>query len=103
MSKFVDIEKLIEAIEDEGADIPPEWDGGEWGYSLKLLKKIIGGIDDADVRPVVCGEWVEYERAHYFKCGVCKYTVPYRKACLRDGKREYNFCPHCGAKMNLES
>ena len=45
-------------------------------------------------------KWIEYPRAHYFKCSNCKYTVPYRKAFLRnDGKREYNYCPSCGAFM----
>ena len=34
--------------------------------------------------------WVEYPRAHYYKCSVCKYTIPYKKA------TEYNFCPSCG-------
>lgn len=56
----------------------------------------------ADVEPVVHAKWVEYPRAHYFKCGNCKYTVPYKKAMLYNGKREYNYCPNCGAKMDLE-
>ena len=43
-------------------------------------------------RPVVQGKWVEYERAHYFKCSVCKETGPYKKAALINGKRSYNFC-----------
>ena len=48
------------------------------------------------------GQWIEYSRAHYFKCSECKYTVPYRKAALHDGYREYNYCPHCGARMDGE-
>ena len=40
--------------------------------------------------------------AHYFKCSNCKYTVPYRKAVLISGKREYNYCPHCGARMDVK-
>lgn len=43
-------------------------------------------------------KWIEYPRAHYFKCSNCRYTVPYRKAVLgHTGKREYNYCPSCGA------
>lgn len=34
--------------------------------------------------------WVEYPRAHYYKCSICKYTIPYKKA------TEYKFCPSCG-------
>lgn len=55
-----------------------------------------------DVAPVVHAKWIEYPRPHYFKCSNCKYTVPYRKAVLHDEKREYNSCPSCGAKMDLE-
>ena len=53
-----------------------------------------------DAVPVVHGRWVEYPRPHYFKCSECKYTVPYRKAMWCNGKREYNYCPNCGAKMD---
>lgn len=54
----------------------------------------------ADTVPVKHGQWVEFPRPHYFRCSKCKYTVPYRKATLTNGKREYNFCPSCGARMD---
>lgn len=63
----------------------------------------INMIEDApvaDVAPVVHGRWIKYPRAHYFKCSECKYTVPYKKAMLVNKTRQYNYCPHCGAKMN---
>lgn len=56
----------------------------------------------ADVEEVKHGKWIEYPRAHYFKCSECKETVPYKKAVLIRGKRKYKYCPHCGAKMDLE-
>lgn len=56
----------------------------------------------ADVAPVVHGRWIEYPVAHYFKCSNCKYTVPYRKAALLNGKRSYTCCPHCHAVMDLK-
>lgn len=59
-------------------------------------------IPAADVAPVVHAKWIEYPRPHYFKCSNCKYTVPYRKAVLHNREREYNSCPSCGAKMDLE-
>lgn len=43
---IVDVERLIEVFEDEGDDIPPEWDGGEWGYSLSLIKEIINKVTE---------------------------------------------------------
>lgn len=66
------------------------------------LYNIAFNVPAADVAPVKHGKWVEYPRPHYFKCSVCKYTVPYRKAYEHNGEKEYNFCPHCGAKMDLE-
>ena len=69
------------------------------------------GIDDmlndvedfpaADVRPVVRGKWVLKERAHYFKCSICKTPTPYRFG-YEGSSRFYNFCPNCGAEMREE-
>lgn len=59
-------------------------------------------ISAADVAEVRHGRWVEYPRAHYFKCSECKYTVPYRKAIFVNGNREYDYCPSCGARMDKE-
>ena len=68
-------------------------------YVRDLWNKVLS-VPAADVAPVVHGQWVEYKRAHYFKCSECKETVPYRKAMLLNGERKYNFCPNCGAKMD---
>ena len=40
--------------------------------------------------------WVEYPAAHYFKCSVCHYTVPYKKAVPFQNSCSYKFCPSCG-------
>ena len=40
--------------------------------------------------------WVEYPRPHYFKCSVCNYTVPYKKAMPFRDSCSYRFCPSCG-------
>lgn len=72
------------------------------GYheAVQDVLDIIAENTCTDSVPVVHGKWVEYPRAHYFKCSNCKYTVPHRKANLFNGKREYNYYPHCGAKMD---
>lgn len=62
----------------------------------------INYLPAADVEEVKHGKWIEYPRAHYFKCSECKETVPYKKAVLIRGKRKYKYCPHCGAKMGAE-
>lgn len=54
----------------------------------------------AEVAPVVHRRWIEYPRAHYFKCSECKFIVPYKKAMIMNGERKYNYYPNCGAKMD---
>lgn len=68
----------------------------------EVCKSVVESVLAADVAPVVRGKWVEYPRAHYFKCSNCKCTVPYKKAKLINGKREYNCCPNCGARMDMD-
>lgn len=63
---------------------------------------VVRDFPAADVAEVKHGKWIEYPRAHYFKCSECKETVPYKKAVLIRGKRKYKYCPNCGAKMGAE-
>lgn len=74
------------------------------GYTedFKTCLRLVKNLPAADVEEVKHGKWIEYPRAHYFKCSECKETVPYKKAVLIRGKRKYKYCPHCGAKMDLE-
>lgn len=71
-------------------------------FTRKSIEQIVSNIPAADIAEVRHGRWIEYPRAHYFKCSECKYTVPYRKAVLVNGSREYNYCPNCGAHMDKE-
>lgn len=74
------------------------------GYTedFKTCLRLVKNLPAADVEEVKHGKWIEYPRAHYFKCSECKETVPYKKAVLIRGKRKYKYCPNCGAKMDLE-
>ena len=68
----------------------------------RRCRDALSAVPAADVAEVRHGKWVEYPRAHYFKCSECKYTVPYRKAIFVNGNREYDYCPSCGARMDKE-
>lgn len=92
------IKSFLDADTDIMADYGPDY-GIECGFSRDRVKEILGSLLAADVAEVRHGRWIEYPRAHYFKCSGCKYTVPYRKAIFVNGNREYNYCPHCGALM----
>lgn len=74
----------------------------EYSVCFDNVAKMIELLPAADVAEVKHGKWIEYPRAHYFKCSECKETVPYKKAVLIRGKRKYKYCPHCGAKMGAE-
>ena len=102
--RFIDAEKLQELFLKRYDELLNLIEAGNKTIDIpSFIGKLINDAPTADVKPVVRGEWIEYPRAHYFKCNKCKYTVPYRKAMiLTNGEREYNFCPHCGADMRGE-
>ena len=94
MAEYIEREATMQAFLAEKPDAHyPGWYAG-------LLEE----LPAADVAPVVHGRWVEYPRAHYFKCSECRYTVPYRKAAIMvSGNRAYKYCPNCGARMDGEA
>ena len=96
MKEYLDKEVVQEML--ENAQIISN--GEYYGYCTEDVR--LNSIPTADVAEVKHGRWIEYPRAHYFKCSECKYTVPYRKAVLVNGSREYNYCPNCGARMDKE-
>lgn len=70
----------------------------------------IEGVPAADVEPVRHGRWEGYTHSRY--CGIDKHGEPiYRDGtvyycsnpkCRRKTVVKENFCPSCGAKMDLE-
>lgn len=63
----------------------------------------------ADVVPVVHGRWVKDNYTHKYRCSICNIVQPY-DSCedIADPDNvifdywECNYCPNCGAKMDLE-
>ena len=58
----------------------------------KDLAEFIDNQPTADVVEVKHGEW-EYYSTTMMECSVCKRHTP---------RHRYDFCPHCGAKMDGE-
>lgn len=59
----------------------------------------IKNIPAADVAPVVHGKWVKASDCEFcvtLKCSACRMDQPFW------AKRDYQYCPNCGAKMDLE-
>lgn len=57
-------------------------------------------IPAADVAPVVHGEWMRYSRTLWHYCSVCLEDALMSKSTGTEVLS--SFCPHCGAKMDLE-
>lgn len=66
---------------------------GTWGWSMNTLYDEIQALPAADVASVVHGKWIHLSGCDV--CSVCNYKT---------GKHEVgrNFCPECGAKLDLE-
>ena len=77
-------------------------------YFSSFHKGYVQAIEDladihaAKVAPVRHGHWIEQENwapdDYYYTCSAC--GEDYNTI---DGTPDYNFCPHCGAKMDEES
>ena len=66
-----------------------------------LLEDVIREVDAqtaADVAPVVHGRWVSVAGKRDRICSRCLRNEPYKNAA--DDAEVFEFCPHCGAKMN---
>lgn len=55
-------------------------------------------IPAADVAPVVHGRWVSVAGKRDRICSRCLHNEPYKNA--DDDAEVFEFCPHCGAKMD---
>ena len=54
-------------------------------------------VPAADVHPVRHGRWVNSKVSFGEMCSECKFIVWWDD----DGPHKFNFCPNCGAKMDL--
>ena len=52
-----------------------------------------------DVAPVVHGRWVSVAGKRDRICSRCLHNEPYKNAA--DDAEVFEFCPHCGAKMDV--
>lgn len=85
MTEYIEREEINEAMK-EVCDDPscPMYVAAE-------IAQIIDCAPAADVVPVVHGEWTPY--------GIGK-GMTFCSNCEYNGKREYRYCPNCGAKMD---
>ena len=65
-----------------------------WGASAAAVYELIRDAPAADVVPVRHGRWIA-SHDEFCACSICKYPVYV-------GWNQTNYCPNCGAKMDLE-
>lgn len=94
MAKYIDIEKAKEVIRNYGK--------GAISDGLKILdpvddifyiQKALEFIPAADAQEVKHGKWIKDRNCR--TCSECDFKY-------YDNGGLFNYCPHCGAKMNCE-
>ena len=92
MAEYVKREYAIDAVLDVYYDTLDIDLSGE-KFEAAILK-----IQAADVEPVRHGRWVEKEKYTFgimYDCSLCENRI-------LDNGHPWNYCPNCGAKMDLE-
>ena len=74
--------------------------GGTWGWSKNALYDEMKNLPAADVAPVVHAKWITAPHKSSRFCSKCYHDEPYKFA--DSNANIYNYCPHCGAKMDFE-
>ena len=98
MAEYIEREAALREIERREALMV-----GDKRVSVAAMKSFIKNRQAADVAPVRNGQWIEYTKViipepynkweQAWKCSECGFD---------DGFVAYNYCPNCGAKMDIK-
>ena len=96
-------EEIMNAVNDEDYDEEAvceyDWVSGMW-ISTKLINKVLESTPAIEAEPVRHGKWEVHEAFEYkdMTCSVCGWLYEYYGGL----EEEWNYCPHCGCKMDLD-
>ena len=91
MAEYIERKVLEDVMAIMGAN-ETQKDRRVWATAISLLHD----VPTADVAPVIHGEWEPIINAYRELEGwICK-------CCGTETKQKSNYCPNCGAKMELE-
>lgn len=103
MKRYIDADALSEkmfhkAFEEDSSD--QKWDSGCW-IRYHMFEDAIESIPTADVRENVHAKWLPYKYGtkRWHKCSACGIADEYINEKGLEARRE--FCPHCGAQMEV--
>lgn len=107
MDDYISREALKEAFDNADADVSENYGDGacDWGFGMQNIREVIDSVPAADVEPVRHGAWErtddDWNSLSTFQCSVCG-----EEWCFEIDEDlqqlNYNYCPNCGAKMDLE-
>ena len=112
MSDYISREAAIAYIREQSEELQKAFEelGGESGIyadAYNDLAEDFHRIPAADVEPVRHGRWISWEDAdncipspNRHECSVCHDAA---QVLVNNIELLSNFCPNCGAKMDLES
>ena len=99
MAEYIERRKVSNAcyavFEDVVRD-PKNLTGEEVRQTLLRFERAINSVSSADVAPVRHGRWYWAKDGHC-KCSVCEQYATVKRLVVKT-----NYCPNCGAKMDLE-
>ena len=98
MAEYIERKALREAFDNADADVVEEYEdgGSDWGFGRQNILEVINSVPADDVAPVRHARWGVEVGMNFFKernCPVCKKRIE---------SNFWNYCPNCGAKMDLE-
>ena len=98
MAEYKNVEPLKKEIADLKRTIHSENTDYQTGYmsALSVVEGMIAEQPAAEVEPVRRGKWLENEYRHY--CSECGHMGLFNGFGF---KLESNYCPHCGAKLDV--
>ena len=98
MPNYIDKNKALEVLNDKYNKMYGYNPGhyAAYQFALDSLKR----INCEDVAPVIHAKWITAPHKSSRFCSKCYHDEPYKFA--DSNANIYNYCPHCGAKMDFE-
>lgn len=73
---------------------------GDYISTIQSMIDVVGAVESVDVQPVKHGQWNEIYHDSENYSASCSYCQ--NPTVRRVWFRPYDFCPHCGARMDLK-
>lgn len=104
MDEYISRDKAIKELREVYENEYPTASGDFDEYASHDVPNVLRNIPAADAQPVKRGRWIDiYEWAKMHNStpsGMCTYF--WCSECQKEQEKKSDFCPNCGAKMDLK-